>query len=81
MAKRPDKQLTKQPARPRVVRWEGFGWGVAFNRGNGKHDAYPVGSREEAETEAERLQFGARPRSPSSIARLVKGQLSRRHTE
>lgn len=59
-----------------VIPWEGLGWGVEVNLGDGKHDTYPVGSREEAEQEARRLLAGGRPRSPRSIARLVKKQHS-----
>jgi len=55
-----------------VVRWEGFGWGVAFDHSDGKHDAYPVGpSREQAEAEALRLRSGGRPRSPRDVFRLM----------
>jgi len=55
-----------------VVRWEGFGWGVAFDHSDGKHNAYPVGpSREQAEAEALRLRSGGRPRSPRDVFRLM----------
>lgn len=57
----------KPPLSARVVRWRGFGWGVAFDDGEGKRDAYPVGRPEAAEAEARRLQSGGRPRSPRDV--------------
>lgn len=52
----------KRPATVRVIRWERFGWGVDFDYGNGKHDAYPVGAQKAAEAEARRIRIG-RPRA------------------
>lgn len=78
MPERSDSQLTKRPTKARVVRWEGFGWGVSFHHGRGKRGAYPVGPRDAAEAEAERLRSGGLPRSPSDVIRLAEGQLTRR---
>jgi hypothetical protein len=50
----------------RVVRWEGFGWGVAFEHAGG-HDAYPVGSLKAARAEVRRIQLEGRPRSPREV--------------
>jgi hypothetical protein len=33
------KRVTKRSATARVIRWEGFGCGVAVDHGNGSHDA------------------------------------------
>jgi hypothetical protein len=41
----------------RLVPWDGC-WGVAVDYERGKHGAYPVGSREEAEKELRRLTEG-----------------------
>jgi hypothetical protein len=70
MTERPDKPLTV-----RVIRWEGlagFGWGVDIDHGDGKHDAYPVGPREAADAEAERIRSGGPARSPDKAMRLLK---------
>jgi hypothetical protein len=74
MSKHSFDEMRKRPTMARVVRWVGFGWGVAFAHGDGKHDAYPVGpSREDAEVEARRLQSGGRPRSPRDVVRTMTG--------
>lgn len=56
-----------------VMRWEGIGWGVYVDHGNGRHDHYPVGpSREAAEVEAERAQAESRARQRRAAIRLLK---------
>ena len=67
MPRRSYKEMRTRPTTAQVVRWEGFGWGIAFEHGDGKHDAYPVGSLEAARAEARRLGSGGRPRSPRDV--------------
>jgi hypothetical protein len=67
MAERPDKQLTV-----RVLPWEGVGWGVDIDHGNGKHDAYPVGGQEAAEAEAQRVRLGGAARTSEEVERSLK---------
>jgi hypothetical protein len=64
MPKRSDNRLTKRPATAHVIPWEPDVWGVAIDRGDGKHDAYMVGPREQAEAEARRVRAGAPPSIP-----------------
>lgn len=56
-----------------VIRWEGIGWGIYVDHGNGRYDHYPVGqSREVAEAEAERAQVESRARQRRAAIRLMK---------
>ena len=56
-----------------VLRWEGIGWGVYVDHGNGCFDHYPVGpSREDAEAEAERAQAESQRLAACAAIRPVK---------
>ena len=57
MPKRLDKSL--RAATARLIRWDGFRFGVAVDHGDGKHRAYSVGAQEAAEAEAQRIRSGA----------------------
>jgi hypothetical protein len=74
MHKRRHKQSTKRTRTVRVIPWEGFGWGIDIDYGNGRHKAYAVGSREAAEREAQRLRSGGRAWTRQQVARFVKGE-------
>lgn len=67
------QRLTEQPAIARVIGWEGVGWGVFVDHGNGQRDCYPVGaSREAAEAEARRAQSESRARQRRAALQIVK---------
>lgn len=70
MRKRRHKQSTKRGRTVSVIAWEGFGWGIDIDHGNGRHKAYPVGTREAAETEAERVRSGGRPWTREQVRRI-----------
>jgi len=60
-------EASKRPATVRVIPGEADAWGVAIDHGDGKHDAYPVGPREAAQAEAERIRSGGSVRSPEDV--------------
>jgi hypothetical protein len=64
--------LTKRPASVRVIRWDGIGWGVDIDHGDGKHDAYPVGAQEAAEAEAQRIRSGGTPRTREEVEQHLR---------
>lgn len=66
------KHTTKGTASVRVIRWEGIGWGVDIDRGNGKHDAYPVGTQEAAEAEAQCIRSGGVARTREEVEQHLK---------
>ena len=72
MPERPDNTLTKRPASVRVLPWEGIGWGIDIDHGDGKHDAYPVGPREAAEAEAQRIRSGGAARTREEVEQSLK---------
>ncbi len=55
-----------------VIAWEGVGWGIDIDNGNGRHKAYAVGSREAAEQELQRLRSGGRAPTRKQVAQLMK---------
>lgn len=67
------KRGTKRARTVRVISWEGVGWGIEIDRGNGRHKAYAVGSREAAEKEVQRIRSGGRARTRKQAAQLLKG--------
>jgi len=73
MRKRRHKQSTKRTRTVHVIPWEGFGWGIDIDHGNGRHKAYAVGSRAAAEKEAQRVNSGGRAWSREQVAQLLKG--------
>lgn len=73
MRKRRHKQLTKRGRIVQVISWEGFGWGVNIDHGNGRRKAYAVGSREAAQREAERIRSGGRALRRKHVAQMLKG--------
>jgi hypothetical protein len=71
--RRSSGKMRKRPVTARVDRWQGFGWGVALDDGDRRHDAYPVGPHEVAEAEATRcLRQGARARHARRLDMLSR---------
>ena len=56
-----------RPMTVRVLPWEGGGWGVDIDCGDGKHNAYPVGAQEAAEAEAQRIRSGGAVRTREEV--------------
>jgi hypothetical protein len=63
---------TKRARTVRVISWDGIGWGIDIDNGNGRHKAYAVGSREAAEKEVHRVRSGGRAPTRKQVAQLFK---------